>query len=94
MSSARSVPRPMHCHMNNSASTKEMAEMVGGKHWKVWTTSSGTHAAFCQKRSDSSGLRMANLLMTENYEKILRCELLQEVQYHCQYTWERFELAI
>lgn len=35
MSSARSVPKLVRYHMNNSASTKEMAEMIDEGHWKV-----------------------------------------------------------
>lgn len=47
MPSARSVPRPVRCH---SASAKEMAEMIIGWHWKVWTTSFGTHALSARKK--------------------------------------------
>lgn len=54
---------------------QEMPEITGRGHWKVWTNYSDNHAAFQQekkkKKSDSSVLKMTNLLITENYQKIL-----------------------
>lgn len=66
MSSARSVPRPVCYYMNNSARTKEMAEMIDGDTGKYEPPVLAPMQLSARKRSGSSGLRMANLVMTKN----------------------------
>lgn len=66
MSSARSVPRSVCYYMNNSARMKEMAEMIDGDTGKYEPPVVAPMQLSARKRSDSSGLRMANLLMTTN----------------------------
>jgi len=70
ISSARPVPRPVQSAKRDSRNDwRRTLESMIHQSWHPCSF-------LPEKNTDSCGLRIANLPMSENYQKILRCELL------------------